>query len=247
MPQCPWVVTSLRTVRECVREFEGIAKLEEVDIWRHPELAKRPAIFAVYINGKELPNMLGYPDKQLIIEEIRKAAEMEEETVEVAIEPLTLENFEDEIDLCTKYHTNMTLPGEDRENALKIKRKWLEEVMKQFNPCAFIAYVNEEPYGFIEFLPYTITKTLGFQSERRDEQTAVIICLLVRQRAWNLGIASKLVQSCISNLRERGFKRLEVKANKSGVWHPVKFYEKIGFKIERELDEKSCLMVYDIK
>jgi len=158
-----------------------------------------------------------------------------------------LENFEDEIDLCTKYHTNMTLPREDRENALKAKRKWLEEVMKQFNPCAFIAYVNEEPYGFIEFLPYTITKTLGFPSENRDKNIAVIICLLVRQRAWNLGIASKLVQSCINNLRKRDFKRLEVKANKRGIWHPVKFYEKRGFRIERELDKESCLMIYDIK
>jgi len=81
VPQCPWVITSLRTIRECVQEFEGIAKLKGVDIWRHPELAKRPAIFAVYINGRELPNMLGYPNKQLIIEEIRKAAEMEKKTV----------------------------------------------------------------------------------------------------------------------------------------------------------------------
>jgi hypothetical protein len=157
VPQCPWVVTSLRTIKECVQEFEGIAKLKEVDIWRHPELAKRPAIFAVYINGKELPNMLGYPNKQLIMEEIRKAAKTEEETVKVTIKPLTLENLEDEIDLCTKFHTNMTLPKEDRERAFKVKRKWLEEVMEQFNPCGLIAYVNEKPYGFIEFLPCTIT------------------------------------------------------------------------------------------
>lgn len=246
VPQCPWVITSLRTVRECVQEFEDIAKLKEVDIWHHPELAKHPTVFTVYINGKEMPDMLGYPNKQLIIEEIRKAAELEKETVKVTIEPLTLENFEDEIDLCTKYHTHMTLPSEDRENAFKVKRKWLEEVMKQFNPCAFIAYVNNEPYGFIEFLPYTVTKTLGFQS-KRGENTAVIICLLVRQKAWNMGIASKLIQACISNLRRRGFKRLEVKANKSGVWHPINFYEKTGFKVERELDEKSCLMIYNIK
>jgi GNAT superfamily N-acetyltransferase len=246
VPQCPWVITSLRTVRECVQEFEDIAKLKEVDIWRHPELAKRAAMFAVYINGKELPDMLGYPNKQLIIEEIRKAAGLEKKTVKVTIKPLTLENSEDEIDLCTKYHTNMTLPSEDRENALKAKRKWLEEVMKQFNPCAFLAYVDKEPYGFIEFLPHKITKAMGFQS-KGDKNSAVIICLLVRQKAWNMGIASKLVQACISDLRERGFKRLEVKANRSGVWHPVRFYEKMGFKVERELDEKSCLMVYNIK
>jgi GNAT superfamily N-acetyltransferase len=246
VPQCPWVVTSLRTVKECVQEFEDIAELKEVDIWRHPELAKRPAIFAVYINGKELPGMLGYPNKQLIIEEIRKAAELERETVEVVIKPLTLENFKDEIDLCTKYHTNMTLPNEDRESALEAKRGWLKEVMKQFDPCAFLAYVNEEPYGFIEFLPSTVTKAMGFQS-KEDRTTAVITCLLVRQKAWNRGIASKLVQACINNLRRRGFKRLEVRANRSGVWHPVEFYEKMGFKAKRELDEKPCLMVYNIK
>lgn len=246
VPQCPWVITSLRTVRECVQEFEDIVKLKEVDVWQHPELAKRPTIFAVYINGEELPDMLGYPNKQLIIEEIRKAAELGRETVKVTIKPLTLKNFEDEIDLCTKYHTHMTLPSEDRENALKAKRKWLEEVMKKFNPCAFLAYVNKEPYGFIEFLPHTVTKAIGIQS-KRDKKAAVIICLLVRQKAWNMGIASKLVQACISNLRKRGFKRLEVKANRSGVWHPVNFYEKMGFKVEHELDEKSCLMVYNIK
>lgn len=174
VPQCPWVMTLLRTVRECVQEFEDISKLKEVDIWHHPELAKRPAILAVYINGKELPDMLGYPNKQRIIEEIRKATELEREMAKVTIEPLTLENFEDEIDLCTKYHTHMTLPSEDRENALKAKRKWLKEVMKQFNPCAFLAYVNKEPYGFIEFLPYTVTKAIGFQS-KGDKNTAVII------------------------------------------------------------------------
>jgi GNAT superfamily N-acetyltransferase len=229
-----------------VQEFEDIARLKEVDIWHHPELAKRPTVFAVYINGKELPDMLGYPNKQLIIEEIRKAAGLEKESIMVTIKPLTLENFEDEIDLCTKYHTHMTLPSEDRENAFKAKREWLKEIIEQFNPCAFIAYVDKEPYGFIEFLPYTVTKVIGFQS-KKDKNTAVIICLLVRQKAWNMGIASKLVQTCISNLRERGFKRLEVKSNRSGVWHPVNFYEKMGFKVEQELDGKSCLMVYNIK
>lgn len=245
-PQCPWVITSLRTIKECVQEFEDIAELKEVDIWQHPELAKRPAVFAVYINGNELPSTLGYPNKQLILEEIRKAAEMGKEAIKVTIEPLTLENFEDEIDLCTKYHTNMTLPSEDRKDALEAKRKWLEEVMKQFNPCAFLAYVSKEPYGFIEFLPCALSKAIGFQSEK-NENTAIITCLLVRQKAWNMGIASKLIQACISNLREIGFKELEVKANRSGVWHPVNFYEKMGFKIKRELDEKSCLMVYNIQ
>jgi ribosomal protein S18 acetylase RimI-like enzyme len=246
VPQCPWVVTSLRTIRECVQEFEGIAELKEVDIWRHPELAKQPAIFKVYINGKELPNMLGYPNKQLIMEEIRKAAETKAEVAKVTIKPLTLENLEDEIDLCTKFHTNMTLPSEDRERALKTKKRWLREIMEQFNPCALLAYVGEEPYGFIEFLPCTIIKRLGFKSTMTGN-TAVIICLLVRQKAWKRGIASKLVQACINDLKRRDFKRLEVKANKRGVWHPVGFYEKMGFKVERELDNESCLMVYDIK
>jgi ribosomal protein S18 acetylase RimI-like enzyme len=79
------------------------------------------------------------------------------------------------------------------------------------------------------------------------ENTAVITCLLVRQKAWKKGIASRLVQACISDLRTRGFKRLEVKANRRGIWHPVEFYEKFGFMVERELNDKSCLMVYDIK
>lgn len=100
---------SLRVVRECVQELEEIAELKEVDVWKHPELMRRPTIFSVYINDKELPEMLGYLSKELIIEEIRKAAGLEER-VDVTIKPLTFKSLKDEVELCTKYHTYMTLP-----------------------------------------------------------------------------------------------------------------------------------------
>ncbi|KPV63129.1 MAG: Acetyltransferase (GNAT) family protein [Candidatus Bathyarchaeota archaeon BA1] len=111
--------------------------------------------------------------------------------------------------------------------------------MKTFNPCAFIAYKGREPYGFIEFLPYSIAKGIGFESKSASEDKAVITYLLVRQKAWGGGIASKLVQVCTNNLKSRGFKKLEVKAHTSGRWHPIAFYEKCGFKLAKKLDEKS--------
>lgn len=246
-PQCPWVTTSLRTVRECVKELEDIAELVEVDVWRHPELARRPTLLAAYVEGKELPNLLGNPNKQLIIEEIRKAADLWDEASEISIEPLTMENFMDEVALCTKHHTYMSLPSEDTKAAVKAKKEWLSEIMRQFNPCAFIAYRDKEPYGFIEFLPQSIAAKIGFPCEMTSEDTAVIKCLLVRQKAWKTGIASKLTQASIDNLRNRGFKKLEVRANKNGLWHPTGFYQKLGFKTARELDDKSCLMFYDMK
>jgi len=248
-PQCPWVVTSLRVVRECVRELEEIAELKEVDVWRRPELMRRPTVFAVYINGKELPGLLGYVNKELIVEEIKRAAVLKEGGVEVKVEikPLTIKNLSDEIDLCTKFHTYGIVPEMDVEKAVEVKRAWLLEVMKTFDPCAFIAYKGEEPYGFIEFLPYPIGRRISFQTKTASEETAIITCLLARQKAWRSGIASKLLQACMNNLKSRGFRKLEVKAYYKGRWHPVAFYEKHGFKTEQKLDEKSCLMIYYLK
>lgn len=246
-PQCPWMANSLRAVRECVNELEDRATLRVVDVWRHPELARKPTVFSVYVNEKELPGQLGQPNKQLITEEIRKAAGLRREKVKVAIKPLTKKNLMDEVMLCTKYHTYAALPSEDFEPALKAKKEWLLGVMKAFNPCALIAYKDREPYGFIEFLPFSIAKALGFQAQTAAENTAVITCLLVRQKAWKTGIASKLVRACISNLKGRGFKTLEVKTNRKGHWHPAALYSKMGFKTALNLDENSRLMAYEIK
>jgi len=196
---------------------------------------------------EELPEQLGQPSKQFMTEEIMKAAGIMEKRVEVAIKPLTKKNITDQIMLCTRYHTFYALPSEDLEPALKAKKNWLSEVLKTFNPCSLIAYRNEEPYGFIEFLPQSIAKASGFQTQAATEDTAVITCLLVRQKAWKTGIASKLVRACVNNLKSRGFKRLEVKANEKGQWQPAAFYRKMGFKTAARLDEKSCLMVYDMK
>jgi len=246
-PQCPWVANSMGAVGECVKELGDIAVLKVVDVWRHPELARHPTVFSVYVNEKELPEQLGQPSRQLITEEIMKAAGLREGKAEVTVKPLTEENVVDQVTLCTKHHTYAMLPSEDFEPALKAKKKWLLKVMETFNPCALIAYRNREPYGFIEFLPYSIAKDLGFQTQTITEDTAVITCLLVRQKAWRMGVASELVKACIGNLRSRGFKRLEVRANLKGHWHPAALYRKMGFKTATKLDEKSCLMVYEIK
>lgn len=75
-----------------------------------------------------------------------------------------------------------------------------------------------------------------------DEQTPEFAISLYKEYR-NKGIGTALMKSMINLLQEQGYKRTSLAVQKDNF--AVKMYEKVGFKIEKELKEEY-IMVYEL-
>jgi GNAT superfamily N-acetyltransferase len=219
------------------------------------------ALFKVYVDGNAVPIGIGTMDVNDIINRLlRVNVSLQEqgspETAfsytpkkeiagKVDISPLSGDNMDDEIALCI---------GEDflygamskrfMEEAVNMKKRWLQHILSKFKACGYIAYLKKEPVGFVEFVPGEVANILGIETNYPPKQTAVILCLSIKKAYWGLKIGSELIQRLIKDLPTLGYKILKVTAYRSGVWHPLEFYLKNNFKIIKDLGNNVKMAYY---
>jgi len=154
----------------------------------------------------------------------------------VKLELVNEDNVRYLVDLCLKYNPTLgEAPEREDSNyflGLKMKLSWLNEIWDTFGPNAILAFFEDQPLGFIEFLPSALAeKVAAICSGLNREKTITILCLLVRKNFQNLGIGTKLVKKLEKYAAKRGYRFLEVGAFLGETsWHPESFYRKLGFR-----------------
>jgi len=132
---------------------------------------------------------------------------MVSESLKLDIRDVSTENINDLVNLCVPQ--SGTPHAETlKEGSLK-KKVWIEKTLKTFGPCAKIAYVNEEPTGFVEFYPIQMFPVLRHMLG--DHRVILITCVFVggertkglQRQFQGRGIGSKLLQALIEDLRHR--------------------------------------------
>lgn len=128
-------------------------------------------------------------------------------SLEIEIRDLSLENINDLVNICVSQsdlsHTNTLRAGSSR------KKMWIEKALKTFGSCAKIAYMGNEPIGFIEFYPIQMFPILRHMID--NQRIILITCVFVGgkrtkglQREYQgRGIGSMLVQALIKDFEQR--------------------------------------------
>ena len=96
-------------------------------------------------------------------------------------------------------------------------------------------------------------KNNNFQSlPPTDETTATIICFVIQDSYQNQGIASALLEYGVSDLKSRGFRRIQAAplATNSHVDYgyrgKLSMFEKLGFTPMQKVDDKHVLVAKDL-
>ncbi|MDH5753719.1 MAG: GNAT family N-acetyltransferase [Candidatus Bathyarchaeota archaeon] len=148
----------------------------------------------------------------------------------IRIENLQESNIEDLIYVCSSKRLNDPI----HQQGIRLKRRWLREMLEKCGHCAKIAYYNEKPVAQILYYPEEADITKAF----RRENVLVIDCIYnPTPEAQKLGIGTRLLYSVIEDARQRKTclgnkpcKFILAKAFNTGELLPMpEFYKKKGF------------------
>ncbi|MHA2249962.1 MAG: GNAT family N-acetyltransferase [Candidatus Kariarchaeaceae archaeon] len=88
----------------------------------------------------------------------------------------------------------------------KRSREFFKEKLEDDDTVLFLAYVNNEPAGYL-----TVTKSNEDDKETlSDESTAMIIDTYIQPQYRDLGIGKRLLQNCITWCKKEEYKRIHV-------------------------------------
>ncbi len=132
---------------------------------------------------------------------------MVSESLKLDIKDVSTENIDDLVNLCVP-QSGPSLAETLKEGRLK-KKVWIEKALKIYGSCAKIAYVNEEPVGFVEFYPIQMFPVLRHML--KDHRIILITCVFVggertkglQRQYQGRGIGTKLLQALIEDLKYR--------------------------------------------
>jgi len=127
--------------------------------------------------------------------------------LEVKIRDLSTENIDDLVNVCVS-QSDVSHAETLKEGSLR-KKAWVKKALKAFGSCAKIAYVNDEPIGFVEFYPVQMFPVL--RHVIKDRKIMLITCVFIggkrtkglQREFQGQGIGSKLVQALIEDLKHR--------------------------------------------
>lgn len=257
-PQCPWIVPTINSVVEAARRVGCECSTYNLLC----ERLNVKALFKVYIDDKVTPIVIGMTNvdditncllgrdmnfhEQESMENTFSYSSRGEATGNIRINPITIENMDDEIELCVGGDFLYgSIPKKFLREAREMKRGWLRHLISEFEACGYIAYSGKEPVGFIEFAPEDFAENLGIKTYHSPKHTVTILCLSVKKAYWGQKIGSKLLSKLKKDLASTNYKYLEVTAYKSGGWHPAAFYLKNDFKIVKEFGN-NLQMAYQL-
>lgn len=179
--------------------------------------------------------------------------------------PMTANNIADRLKLCWGH-----LDDWEKMEITQKSRRWLEKTNSLFSPTTFIAYLDEVPIGFIEFLPQKLMRKLKlcpcrvdiknretedrYILDKENEDFLFISCLFVAKNHQGKGVGKLLLNYLInSNVFSRfdsvsAYARERDESWDKHIHWPAgskEFYLKAGFQIEKTLEApKSCLLSY---
>jgi len=127
--------------------------------------------------------------------------------LDIEIRSLNNENIDDLVNICVS-QSDVRHAQTLREGSL-VKKKWIEKALRTFGSCAEIAYVNDEPIGFVEFYPGPMFPLL--RHLLGDRKVVLVTCVFVGgkrtsglQREYqSRGVGSRLIQAMIEDLKHR--------------------------------------------
>ena len=161
----------------------------------------------------------------------------------IRIEDLTESNIDDLIRVCSSKRLSDPVHAE----GVKVKKLWLLEMLRKFEPVSKIAYLNDEPVAQILYCPENSNPA----SFNRRKGVLNILCIYNPTPATQkLGVGTKLLQSVIDDAK-RGKTCLGkekcafilAKAFNTGELLPLsEFYRKNGF-LNTESDDSLYLPV----
>ncbi|MCX8189346.1 MAG: GNAT family N-acetyltransferase [Nitrososphaeria archaeon] len=131
------------------------------------------------------------------------------------------------------------LPFNAKKERFYRKLEWLNVVSKSFGNCGKLAYLNNKMVGYAEYAPSNfLPNSKAYSSGLPDEDAILIACLYIfRKEARGAGLGQILLESIISDLKNRNFKAIETFARKGYVENPsgpMELYIKNGFKIHKD-------------
>lgn len=247
-PQCPWIVPTIDSVVKAAGRLGYNCSIYDL----LDERLDVKALFKVYIDDRVVPIGIGMTNvddvsncllgidtnfhEQVSTENTFPHESKGEIAGKIKIDPIKIENMDDEIDLCVgEDFLYGAIPQKFRNEAREMKKRWLRHILSEFEACGYMAYLEKEAVGFVEFVPGDFAEKLGIKTYHPPTHTAVILCLSVKKAFWRLKIGSKLLSKLKKDLPTINYRHIEVIAYKSGNWHPVNFYLKNNFKIVKEL------------
>jgi ribosomal protein S18 acetylase RimI-like enzyme len=173
-------------------------------------------------------------------------------------------NIFDRLDLCWGH-----LKDWKHLEIVQKSKEWLEKTNRLFAPTTFIAYINEDPAGMIEFVPQKLMKKSGLCPCRADpekrkiksryilgkefENFLFISCLWVKKDHQGKGVGKALLDHFLNSevfnnsdgalvyVSER-----DIRWEKHIHWPagPKEFYLKAGFTVEKTLDKPVGYLLY---
>jgi len=118
------------------------------------------------------------------------------------------------------------------------KESWLSAVLLEWGSCGRIAYVDDEPVGFVTYAPpQFVPRATAFPTSPVSPDAVVLMTGAVQPVHRGGGIARMLVQGAAKDLTRRGVRAIEAFGTTDGTEHAVG--------ATRE-DPRGCLVPADL-
>jgi len=136
--------------------------------------------------------------------------------------------------------------------AFNHKKNWFIKALNSFGVCGKILYADSIPVAYAQFAPYhMLPQTRSYSNYQAEDDVIFLSCLFICKAEYRrIGLGSKLLKNIISDLKIRGFSRIETFARRGSANNPsgpLEFYLKHDFKIKEELDQDFILVALDLK
>ncbi len=131
------------------------------------------------------------------------------------------------------------------------KKNWFLKALNSFGVCGKILYVDFIPVAYAQFGPYCMfPQTKSYGDYKAGDEVIFLSCLFICKAEYRrIGMGSRLLNNVVSDLRVRGFSRIETFARKGSANNPsgpLDFYLKNGFKRVKELDQDFTLVAFKL-
>jgi len=141
------------------------------------------------------------------------------------------------------------------ELATKRKREWFILTLEKFGNCGKIVYRDKVPVGYAQYAPFSRlpqASNYNYGPLRRiEEGTVFLSCLYISEESQRgKGIGTRLLNTIIADLRDRGFKAVETFAQRGSANNPsgpIELYLKRGFQIKDETNPEFPLVRLELR
>ena len=130
------------------------------------------------------------------------------------------------------------------------KKERFTKTLREFGSCGKIVYLNSASIGYAQYAPSNLfPQAFSYESGplgRIQEGTVFLSCLYIsEERQRGRGVGMRLLNTVITDLRDRGFKAVETFARRGSANNPsgpIELYLKRGFQIKDETDAEFPLV-----